>query len=178
MLYYIVSIMILLGLLIYFYFAFIRIYYTNKSLNEFREIRHDATMFLSENVRTLPLQELKEYQKFVIFMDGVVSNFDKAKVGLTTFSSVSSRIVFSSMRSPVENVPDQLKKYIIRFSGGLHTIFKAIPFFNLRIILVGTMIILRILIGFGFYRLKAKLRKLEQLINIRNDISNHGGCVI
>jgi hypothetical protein len=138
MLYYISILIVLAGLLLFQYFAFIRIYYIGEALHKFRELRNEVTLYLSANVKeNLSLNEAIAYQQFLLNIDATIKHFNRIKTRFTQFRSVKAiytNILFSSemLASSPENTTN-LNHYKEKACAGILTAFKAIPFCRARL---------------------------------------------
>lgn len=182
MIYYILTVLCFIGIFIAFYIYFLRNYYSSVSLIEFRELRHDAVLFLSNNINgEIPLKELEEHQMFLENVDATIRHFDKVKNKFSRYKPVRkiySNIIFSSdqYRKINDEHNASLDEYKIRFYNALKTLFKTIPFYKERLILHLVIIILSLLTKMGFYALKNTLKRAERLYSIEKDLMRNNQC--
>src|ERR1044072_1753934 len=116
---------------IYQYFTFIKVYYIGQSLHQFRELRHELTMYLSANVKNnLSANEAIEYYLLLKGIDGCIKNFDLLKVKFQQFNSF--KLLSSKILSTSQNVASQTQStavkhvYIVKLQESVLTAFKAI----------------------------------------------------
>jgi len=179
MLYYISTLILLIAILLYQYFTFIRVYYIGRSLHQLRELRCEITLFLSANVKNnLSLQEATEYQQFLIHVDAIIQHFDRFKSELTRFKSVKT--IFSKLLSPSVKLASHansntvLYQYKGKVSECILTAFKAIPFFRVRLFIFMIRIVASILFPLGFDRGK-QMNIVEKLYHLQKDLLRKKG---
>lgn len=183
MIYYTAILIILIILFFYQYFFFIRVYYTDVALNKFRNLRHEAILNLSIKVKEImPLEEAKEHQEFIRNLNDSIEHFDKLKFNLIKFRSVKmvySNIIFSyrKLEKVKKEQCESLVMYKKEFANGVLTLFKAIPFYRVRLSLHLFKVIVSILVGLGLFLFKKNLGRLEKLYNIEKDILNNNSCL-
>lgn len=176
-----ISISILLtAFFIYQYFTFIRIYYIGQSLHQFRELRHELTMYLSANANdTLSANEAIEYYALLKGIDGVIKNFDLLKLKFLQFSSfklVSSKILSTSQKVASHSQSTVIKQvYIVKLQESVLTAFKAIPFCRFRFILFLYRLAVTLLVKLGFMKAKKQLSNIEQLAEAEKDMLGKSG---
>lgn len=173
MLYYIILVLFLIAFLIYQYITFLRIYYIGQSLHKFRELRTEVTLFLTANVEDLPLEEVQEYQNFLITINTIVKNFDTFKAEFTKFKSV--RTIFSSILISSEKLATQSKynpvlfQYKSKIAEIILTSFKAIPFYKTRLFLFLFRIWAALAFLLGFDKYIKQLHHVERFYKIINN---------
>jgi hypothetical protein len=180
MLYYISTLILLIAILLYQYFAFIRIYYIGQSLHKLRELRCEITLFLSANVKNnLSVKEATEYYQFLIHVDAIIQHFDRFKIELTKFRSVKtiySNLLFSSEKlASHANSNSILYQYKGKVSECILTAFKAIPFFRARLFIFLFRILASLLFTLGIDRYGKQLNIAERLYRIEKDILRKNG---
>lgn len=182
MFYYITILLFFIAFFIYLYLYFIRLYYTNTALMQFREVRHKSILFLTDNLnKNIPINELEAHRLFLTHLNASIHHFDTVKGRYTKYKVVKSvylTIAFSSQQYKQLNEENfqSLDGYKHEFARGIRTLFKTIPFFRQRILVHLIIVILTLLIGLGFAVLKKTLRRLEKLYNIEKDMMNSNGC--
>jgi hypothetical protein len=165
---------------IYQYFAFIRIYYIGQSLHQFRELRHELTLYLAANVKeNLSASEATEYYSLLLGIDGVIKNFDLLKVKFLQFSSfksVSSKILTTSEKVTAHSQSANIQSvYLIKLQECVLTAFKAIPFCRFRFLLFLYRTVAALLVKLGFLKAKKQLNNIEQLAQTEKDILGKSG---
>lgn len=176
MLYYIIPVLFLVAFLIYQYITFIRIYYIGQALHKFRELRMEVTLFLSANVKNLPLKEAQEYQHFLITLNTIIINFDTFKPELTKFRS--AKTIFSRVLTPSEKLASQSEKntflfpYKSKIAEIVLTSFKAIPFYRTRLFIFFFRIWATLAFLLGFDKYKKQLHHLECFYNFEKSMLN------
>jgi len=165
---------------IYQYFTFIRIYYIGQSLHQFRELRHELTIYLSANVKSnLSANEAFEYYALLKGLDGVIKNFDLLKVKFQQFSSfkhVSSKILSTSQGVAAHTQSTAIKHvYIVKLQESALTAFKAIPFCRFRFVLFLYKVAITLLVKLGFWKAKKQLNNIEQLAKAEKDMLGKSG---
>lgn len=166
---------ILTAFFIYQYFTFIRIYYIGQSLHKFRELRHELTLYLANNVKEkLSANEAIEYYTLLKGIDGVIKNFDLLKVKFLQFSSfklVSSKVLHTSERvtSHAQSTVIQ-PMYIVKLQESVLTAFKAIPFCRFRFVLFLYKMVVVLLVKLGFLKAKKQLINIEKLAQAEKDM--------
>jgi hypothetical protein len=176
-----ISISILLtAFFIYQYFTFIRIYYIGQSLHQFRELRHELTLYLASNVKeTLSANEAIEYYTLLKGIDGVIKNFDLLKVKFLQFSSfkqASSKILTTSQRVTSHTQSTVIQPiYIVKLQESVLTAFKAIPFCRFRFVLFLYKMIVMLLVKLGFLKAKKQLINIEKLAQAEKDMLGKTG---
>lgn len=165
---------------IYQYFTFIRIYYIGQSLHQFRELRHELTMFLSANAKNnLSASEAIEYYILLKGIDGCIKNFDLLKVKFQQFSSfklVSSKILSTSQTIASHTQSTAVKHvYIVKLQESVLTAFKAIPFCRFRFVLFLYKVVVTLLVKLGFLKAKKQLSNIEQLVQAEKDMLSKSG---
>lgn len=178
MLYYIITLLVLIAITVYQYITFIRIYYIGKSLETFRELRHSVTMFMSYNVNDLPVNEAIEYRQFLSHIDTIVKNFGHLKTELTKFSSVKNiyvNILLSSASLVMQpNETTGVNEYKEKACEGIVTAFKAIPFYRARLFIFCLKIIAFVSFLLGIKKYVIWFKRIERLRKIEKDLNNNG----
>lgn len=174
MLYYIITLLVLLAIAGYQYFTFIRIYYIGKSLETFRELRHSVTMFMSYNAKDLPVNEAIEYWQFLLHIDAIVKHFGHIKTELTKFSYVKNiytNILFSSASLVMQsNETTGVNEYKVKACEGMVTAFKAIPFYKARLLIFCLKIIASFSFLPGIKKYAIWFKRIEKLHKIEKDL--------
>jgi len=172
-----------LGLALYQYAAFIRLYYTELSFSKFRELRFESIEFIISNLKNenITVKELEEHNDFLKSTDSVIEHFDKIKTKLSKFESVKliyRNIVFSSERYEKIQLEESqsLSELKIKFADAILTSFKAIPFFKERLIIHLLSLILSILVSIGFIKLKKTMERIERLYSIERKVIDDKNC--
>ena len=171
---------ILTAFFIYHYFTFIRIYYIGQSLHQFRELRHELTMFLSVNAKdNLSANEAIEYYSLLAGIDGVIKNFDLLKEKFLQFSSfklASSKIIATSQKVATHTQSTAITHvYIVKLQESVLTAFKAIPFCRFRFILFLYKTVITLLVKLGFLKAKKQLSNIEKLTQAEKDMLGKSG---
>jgi hypothetical protein len=171
---------ILTAFFIYQYFTFIRIYYIGQSLHQFRELRHELTIYLANNVKEkLSANEAIEYYTLLKGIDGVIKNFDLLKVKFLQFSSfkfVSSKILTTSEGVTSHSQSTVIQPmYIVKLQESVLTAFKAIPFCRFRFVLFLYRLIVTLLVKLGFLKAKKQLINIEKLAQAEKDMPGKSG---
>lgn len=184
MLYYIIIVTFLSGFFIYLYFHFRKLFYTNMSLVQFKELRHDSMLFLIDNIQgELPVDELEKHQVFLHGVNITVKYFDDLKIALS--ESVSLRSILRTIQyalaqyhSLMEKNHDVLsvQKYNQRYHGSIRTFLKTIPFYKQKLVLYVVIGIFTFLVKIGFHRLGRMLVRMKKLYNIERDFTDNNQC--
>lgn len=164
---------------IYQYFTFIRVYYIGQSLHQFRELRHELTMYLSANVKdNLSASEATEYYILLKGIDACIKNFDVLKVKFQQFNSfkvASSKILSTSQKVTSHTQSTAVKHvYIVKLQESVLTAFKAIPFCRFRFVLFLYKLAITLLVKLGFMKAKKQLSNIEQLAQAEAMLSKSG----
>jgi len=184
MVYFLIFSILLLLIAVVSYITFIRIYYTSKSLNELREVRHDVTLYLIDNLKNsgMPTDKLTEYQRLVNISNDIIVNYDRLKNHITRFKWVKSlfHVIIISNRKIKSFHPDEqdekLKDFRARYCRSISTAFNAIPLFRIRLIAHLMQKIFYILMKLGVHSMKVRLKKLNQLHAIERNY--HDNCLV
>jgi len=177
MLYYTIPVLILTVFLVYQYFTLIRIYYIGQSLHKFRELGTEVTLFLTANVKELPLNEVQEYHHFLITLNSIVINFDTFKAELTKFKS--ARTIFSRVLTSSEELAthSQNNTVLYQYKGKIAEIiltsFKAIPFYKTRLFIFFFKIWATMAFWLGFDKYIKQLHQVERFYKIQKNILNN-----
>jgi hypothetical protein len=180
MLYYIITLIILIAILLYQYFTFIRIYYIGLSLHQLRELRCEVLLFLSGNVKQgLSIKEAAEYRQFLIHVDAIINHFDRFKTELKKFKSVKtiySTLLFSSQKLASDTGSNTiLYQYKGKVSECILTAFKAIPFCRVRLFLFLFRMLASILFSLGIDRYGKQLKIAETLYQLEKELLRKKG---
>jgi hypothetical protein len=172
--------LILTAFFIYQYFTFIKIYYIGQSLHQFRELRHELTLYLANNVKEkLSANEAIEYYMLLKGIDGVIKNFDLLKVKFMQFSSF--KLVSSKILTTSEGVTSHAQstvihpRYIIKLQESVLIAFKAIPFCRFRFVLFLYRLVITLLVKLGFLKAKKQLINIEKLAQAEKDMLGKSG---
>jgi hypothetical protein len=179
MLYYIITLLVLIAIALYQYCAFIRIYYIGKSLETFREVRHSVTMFMSYNVKDLSVQEANEYRLFLTQINGIIKHFGRLKTEFTKFSSVKNiyiNILLSSVSLVMQsNETTGVNEYKTKACEGIVTAFKAIPFYRARLFIFCLKIMASVSFLLGIKKYVIWIKRFERLHKIEKDMLKSKG---
>lgn len=177
----------IIGIFLYQCLILNKVYYTNLALENFRETRHDLTMYLSERMGDdLTVSETEEYYRLLIVINSIIRHYDKIKFKLsnitfrpTTFTTIKplyQNIAYSSAKlshiQPSEH--SHLEHYKIRVCDGVLTSIKAIPLFHAKFLFYLIKGLFSILISLGYAKAEKQLSAINRLTKIEKDLHQNG----
>ena len=173
MLFYITSFIIFLSILIHQYVTFIRIYYSNLTLQKLREINYDATLFLSENAKeNMSINSIDLYRGLIAILGHTISEAEALNNNFIRFKDL--KIIFVSFNllarekgtlSIAIDGNTLAKKYVVSIQDAINTSIKAIPFFFWRLFFYAIKsIIYHLLVKAGFKSLKTELESINSIL--------------
>ncbi len=171
------ALLILCVLIVYHYFVSTCIYYTEQSLNQFRELQHEAMMHLTQCVadKSASAADIVRTRRFIQTVGVCIDNINTANH--LNFRIVKKYIIaliscFHQINNVIKGGP-ATAKYDVRFWQALATSFRAIPFINARIFLYLVKLFFTILIKFGGLKYKRVIVGLDTMISVRRDVRDH-----
>jgi hypothetical protein len=175
-------IIILIVIALYQYLYYNRQYYVDSSISKFRELRHEALISLSEKIEgDTQLSEIEQYHDFLSNLDAVIENFKEVENHFTRFDSIKviyRNIIFSSHKYDEikSGHLEILNKQKTKFINAISDLFRAIPFFNIRMISHLTIVILSVLVRLGFKKVSRTIYRINNLDSIERRMIDDNNC--
>ena len=185
MVYLIITVVTLLAIFIYQYFAFRGVYYSCLAFHKFRELRYKSVMSLSDNLKSgIPLQEIEDHNDFLVNINSVIAHLATAGPAFVKFKFIKYiylNIIFSSDRLSLlkKDKSSSLEPYKMEFSNAFSTLYGAIPLWRLRLFVHIFQWVLKIAVQLGFIRFETTYRNFKKLVIVDRELhnDNHDGCL-
>jgi hypothetical protein len=178
-----VLLIILISVLTYQYLSIFKIYTLDKVLYNFREMRFQATIFLTDNLmnNSGTKEENIEVYNFIVLTTNTVDNFDKLKSNLLKFKSFVN--IFTSIDRSFKTIEDadletsiKTHKFKKEFIKNLYLAFSTVPFFRSRILVFLVSCIVRLLVTVGLAKVFGGIGKLKHMVHIYSSIKKENGA--
>lgn len=163
------------------YVRFLRAYYTQKTLTRLRDLRHDASLYLTEYNDVATPEGKREVRDLVSVIDHSIHHFDSAvKEQFMTFKGMKKMIIAISYSSnkikQIEVYKDSnLVDYRQKFAKALLAAFNGVPFGRVRILFAFGKTILEFLVAIGIAKLQKYISIISTLeTNYKEDLITSG----
>lgn len=187
MIYFIVFIFFLSACVGYLYADLNRLYYSNSSLIQFKELRHDVLLSLTDKLlfnkkdkNFITLNAIEEQELFLYQINLVITHFDMVKHKFTRYKYIKlmyDNIIYTAEEYKKINVTDEssldLDEYKNRYHSAILTLFETIPFYKHRLIFDLIIVLLSLLVRLGVSKLNKTLNKTKNLYNIQKEFLNN-----
>ena len=167
----------LITVLIYQYLAIFKIYTLDKVLYNFREMRFQATLLLSDNLLNDcgSKEENIEFYNFIVLTTNTVNHFDELKSNLLKFKSFVS--IFTSIDKSFKKIENthleinaKTHQFKEKFIENLYLAFSTLPFFRSRIIVLFISFMVKLLANIGLANVFSGIERLKHMVQIYSSI--------
>lgn len=178
---FIVVLLILTAIFTSFYFRVM--YFSAKAVMQFRDLRHEATIYLSDNVKAnLTIEDAERYRELIITLTNNLNGFSELRQHMPKVQFM--KMFLSNLLKADNNLdilrPSKLKvsdkkfiSFLDMYSDAYKTACKSIPLLRVRVILLVLKILFFILIILGFRRMKKYSDAIDYALRKESNSRNH-----
>lgn len=166
----------LTGILIIRYYSLVRVYYMEKSLDEFREVKHQLILSIGESVYNSDFTDVIKAQKLLTGVNSTIEHLEKVKsVKFSSVKAIINNAIVSSEK--LSNLPhdkdDKIIEFVKMYSKAVATSINSIPLLRLRLVVFMIKNIIKLLIMLGIVRSHNYLKRLDLFITAENQYFDH-----
>ena len=175
---YILAILIIAIIAIGQYVSYTKTYYTDAAISKLRQLQFEATIYLSENVQTMPIEKAGEIRNLITITGAslhLLQSFGAMKFGLLK-KIIVAIIACTKQINAIKNSPEtdeKLQYFSKKYWIALSLSFEAIPLLRIRLILLLTRWVSELFVMIGIGAFKGVAVGIDEITKAKNDIHNH-----
>ncbi|SDI70262.1 hypothetical protein [Mucilaginibacter gossypii] len=137
-------------------------YYIDKSIYQFRQSKHELTMYMFENAETIDKTLYQELKDLLHVHNQSIDHFSKIhKKFFPIAKVVITNTIYSEAKFEKKITNSKTEEFKKSYAKGVYYSLETVPFFKMRLLYLLIKGILKLLVFIGLYRVKNWIKKLD-----------------